>query len=61
MSSVIKNIFKKVYGDDITLNYIRRSHATYINSLPISNNERNKFILEMGHSPNESLLYRKII
>ena len=61
MSSVIKNIFKKVYGADITLNYIRRSHATYINSLHISNNERNKLILEMGHSPNESLLYRKII
>lgn len=61
MSSVIKNIFKKVYGADITLNYIRRSHATHINSLPISNNERNKLILEMGHSPNESLLYRKII
>jgi len=61
MSSVIKNIFKKVYDADITLNYIRRSHATYINNLNISNNERNKLILEMGHSPNESLLYRKII
>lgn len=61
MSCVIKNIFKKVYGDDITLNYIRRSHATYINSLNISNNDRLKMVLEMGHSPNESLLYRKII
>jgi hypothetical protein len=61
MSSIIKNIFKKVYGEDITLNYIRRSHATHINSLNISNNERLKLVLEMGHSPNESLLYRKII
>lgn len=61
MSSVIKNIFKKVYNADITLNYIRRSHATYINNLPISNNERNRLILEMGHSPSESLLYRKLI
>jgi hypothetical protein len=61
MSSIIKNIFKKVYGEDITLNYIRRSHATHINSLNISNNERLKLVLEMGHSPSESLLYRKII
>lgn len=61
MSSVIKNIFKKVYNADITLNYIRRSHATYINSLNISNNDRLKLVLEMGHSPSESLLYRKII
>jgi len=61
MSSIIKYIFKKVYGADITLNYIRRSHATHINSLNISNNERLKLVLEMGHSPNESLLYRKII
>lgn len=61
MSSVIKNVFKKVYDADITLNYIRRSHATHINSLNISNNERLKMVLEMGHSPSESLLYRKII
>jgi hypothetical protein len=61
LSFIIKNIFKKVYGKDITLNYIRRSHATYINNLPISNNERNRMTLEMGHSANESLLYRKII
>jgi hypothetical protein len=61
MSSVIKNVFKKVYDADITLNYIRRSHATHINGLNISNNERLKMVLEMGHSPSESLLYRKII
>jgi hypothetical protein len=61
MSSVIKNVFKKVYDADITLNYIRRSHATHINGLNISNNERLKLVLEMGHSPSESLLYRKII
>lgn len=61
MSVIIKNIFKKVYDEDITLNYIRRSHATHINGLNISNNDRLKMVLEMGHSPNESLLYRKII
>lgn len=61
MSSIIKKIFKKVYNADITLNYIRRSHATYINSLNISNNDRLKLVLEMGHSPSESLLYRKLL
>jgi len=56
------SVFKKVYDvDGITVRFLRMSYATYINSLNISNNQRNDIAIQMGHNLNQSLKYRKII
>lgn len=60
-SKLIKNVFNKIYNKNITLNWIRKSYATYINSLNISNNERTKLSEMMGHSNAQNQKYRKII
>ena len=57
----INMVFSKVYEADITLRWLRISYSTYIQSLNISNNEKNKLVLEMGHSPEQSTKYKKII
>jgi hypothetical protein len=61
LSEVIGKIFNKVYGEKINLNYIRKSYATYINEMKISNNEREMLALAMAHSLNQSMKYKKII
>ena len=61
LSEVIGKIFNKVYGEKINLNYIRKSYATYINEMKISNNERELLALAMGHSLDQSMRYKKII
>src|SRR6056300_441334 len=61
LSEVIGKIFNKVYGEKINLNYIRKSYATFINEMKISNNERELLALAMGHSLDQSMRYKKII
>jgi len=61
LSEVIGKIFNKVYGEKINLNYIRKSYATYINEMSISNNAREMLALAMGHSLSQSMKYKKII
>src|SRR6056300_854386 len=61
LSEVIGKIFNKVYGEKINLNYIRKSYATYINEMSISNNAREMLALAMGHSLDQSMRYKKII
>ena len=57
----ISMIFSKIYNTDISLRWLRISYSTYIQSLNISNNEKKKLVLEMGHSPEQSTKYKKII
>ena len=57
----VKKVFAKVYGKDISLRWVRISYATYIQSLNISNNEKNEMILNMAHGPSQSVKYKKII
>jgi len=57
----ISKILLDVYGEKMSLNYLRRSYATYMNTLNISNNEKEVLSIMMGHSYNQNLKYRKII
>jgi hypothetical protein len=61
LSEVIGKIFFKIYGEKINLNYIRKSYATHINEMNISNNSRSLLALAMGHSLAQSAKYKKII
>jgi hypothetical protein len=61
LSEVIGKIFYKIYGEKINLNYIRKSYATHINEMNISNNSRSLLALAMGHSLAQSAKYKKII
>ena len=57
-----KNVFKKIYDiDGMTNRWLRISYATYIDSLNISNNERQKLAVDMGHNAFQSLKYRKLL
>jgi len=59
---IITNIFNKIYEDaNITVRWIRISYATYLNSLNISNNEREKIAIKMGHGVVQSSKYRKVL
>ena len=59
---IVTNIFNKVYEDaNITVRWIRISYATYLNSLNISNNEREKIAIKMGHGVIQSSKYRKVL
>jgi len=58
---VISKVLLDVYGEKMSLNYLRRSYATYMNTLNISNNEKEILSIMMGHSYNQNLKYRKII
>jgi len=57
-----KDTFKKVYDiDGITNRWLRISYATYIDTLKISNNDKQNIVEMMGHSIRQSSKYRKII
>ena len=59
---IITNIFNKVYEDaNITVRWVRISYATHLNSLNISNNEREKIAIKMGHGVVQSSKYRKVL
>ncbi len=55
----IKNLFTKLYNEEITLRYIRISYATYINSLNLSNNELKRESTLMCHSVKTNSRYNK--
>lgn len=57
----IKTVFTYIYDADINLNYIRKSWATYINNLDISNNEKTIMIEKMAHGFMQSQKYKKLI
>jgi hypothetical protein len=57
----VKKVFKEVYKSDMSVRWLRISYATYINNLNISNNEKNKLAIAMGHSIEESGRYKKIL
>lgn len=62
LGKTLSRILSKVYDEDgITLNWLRRSYATYLNGLNISNNEREVYSIMMGHSYIQNLKYMKII
>ncbi len=59
---IVTNIFNKVYEDaNITIRWVRISYATYLNNLNISNNERQKIAIQMGHGVVQSSKYRKVL
>lgn len=59
---IIETIFKKVYDvAGIGVRWLRISYATYIDKMNISNNERQKLTLAMGHSAVQSSKYRKVL
>ena len=57
----VKKVFKEAYKSDISVRWLRISYATYINKLDISNNEKNKLCIAMGHSVEESNRYKKLL
>jgi len=62
MGKALSKVLSKVYGEDgITLNWLRRSYATYLDTLKISNNDREVYSIMMAHSYTQNLKYRKII
>lgn len=59
---IVTNIFNKVYEDaNITIRWVRISYATYLNNLNISNNEKQKIAIQMGHGVIQSSKYRKVL
>ena len=58
---LIKETFKDVYGAEITVRWLRISYATYLDSLDLSNNEKQKIAIQMGHNREQSSKYRKLI
>jgi len=57
----IAKVFKEVYKSNISVRWLRISYATYINKLDISNNEKNKLAIAMGHSLEQSGKYKKLL
>ena len=57
----IARVFKEVYKSDMSVRWLRISYATYINNLDISNNEKNKLAIAMGHNLEQSGKYKKIL
>jgi hypothetical protein len=58
---LIKKVFNQVYNADISLRWLRISYSTYLNGLNISNNEKARLALQMGHGSAQSSRYKKII
>jgi hypothetical protein len=59
---IVTNVFNKIYEDaNITVRWVRISYATYLNNLNISNNERQKIAIQMGHGVVQSSKYRKVL
>ena len=57
----VSEVFKAIYGISISVRFIRISWSNYINSHPISFNEKQKYIQKMAHSYNESQRYFKLL
>ena len=57
----IAKVFKEVYKSNMSVRWLRISYATYINKLDISNNEKNKLAIAMGHSLEQSGKYKKLL
>jgi hypothetical protein len=60
-SKKISDIFYKIYGIPISIRFLRMSWATHIYSKNISVKEIKEFAYKMSHSPEESILYKKLI
>ena len=58
---LVKETFKDVYGVEITVRWLRISYATYIDSLNLSNNEKQELAIKMGHNREQSSRYRKLV
>jgi len=58
---LIKETFKEIYGEEITVRWLRISYATYIDSLNLSNNEKQELAVKMGHNREQSSKYRKLV
>ncbi len=61
LSKHIKRVFSFVYEEDVNLNIIRRSWATHINNMQISNNEKKELTNQMAHSYEQSQKYKKLL
>lgn len=63
-STKISNVFKKVYTIPISIRYLRKSHATYLNEVAYKNKwsttDIKEYQTKMSHSDNESSLYRVV-
>jgi hypothetical protein len=60
-SKKISDVFKKVYGIPISARYLRMSWATHFYKTNPTAKEIKEFSEKMAHSPEESMLYKKII
>ena len=60
-SKKLVKVFSEVYGNRITLNYIRKSYATYIHGLNLSNNQLKEIAYMMSHNLEQSMKYRKLL
>jgi len=58
---LIKETFKEIYGVEITVRWLRMGYATYIDSLNLSNNEKQELAIKMGHNREQSSKYRKLV
>ena len=57
----LKKLFKKYTGKSISVDLLRNSFSTYLDSQNLSLAERKKYATEMGHSLITSLQYSKKI
>jgi|TARA_Y100000389_G_scaffold6075_1_gene5853 hypothetical protein len=57
----IKQIFKKIYNENITLRWLRISYTTYIRKNNLTNNELKEISYKMAHSLITNSRYNKII
>ena len=58
-SCKISNVFKKIYGVNISNKYLRYSASTTAERSNMSNKQRTKLAHDMGHSLTQHLLYSK--
>lgn len=58
---LVKETFNEIYGHEITVRWLRISYATYIDSLSLSNNEKQELAIKMGHNREQSSRYRKLV
>lgn len=58
---LVKETFNEIYGQEITVRWLRISYATYIDSLNLSNNEKQELAIKMGHNRDQSSRYRKLV
>jgi hypothetical protein len=61
LSKHIKRVFSLIYDEDVNLNIIRKSWATHINNMEISNNEKKELTNQMAHSYEQSQKYKKLL